>query len=422
MATQLVEKRELLAARQKELATIFAEAKTENGDLDFGKVASLTGDAKARVEEVQRRNTELDGLFDEVKRLHGLQEMESKVSGMGDFLAAPANGARGAIAHPEGGAAGATPPQKSLTDLLLDSVTVKEFQPAAKRGPVSEHKYDWMQERKTVLTETGFAPQAIRTGLILPAALQQPRIADLIPQGTTDQTAIVYMEETTTTNAVAGTLEGNLKPESALAFTERNSPVRKIAGILPVTDELLNDVPALRSYVEMRLRLFLALAEDRDLYAGAGSPTLTGLTNISGIQTQARGTDPGPDAIFKAMVKVYTGAYLQASGIVMHPIDWQNIRLLRTDQGIYIFGNPGDNAPARLWGLNVVTTTAATQGTALVAAFDTAVQIFRRDQVSFAISTEHSDFFARNEMLLRVEERLALVCYRPAAIVTVSGL
>src|SRR6185312_1904869 len=124
---------------------------------------------------------------------------------------------------------------------------------------------------------------------------------------------------------------------------------------------LVNDVPDLRSYVEMRLRLFLALAEDRDLYAGAGSPTLTGLTNISGIQTQARGTDPGPDAIFKAIVKVYTGAFLQASGIVMHPVDWQNIRLLRTDQGIYIFGNPGDNAPARLWGLNVVQTTAATQ-------------------------------------------------------------
>jgi len=212
-------------------------------------------------------------------------------------------------------------------------VTVKEFQPAAKRGPVSEHKYDWTLERKTVLTETGFAPQAIRTGLILPAALQQPRIADLIPQGTTDQTAIVYMEETTTTNAVAGTLEGNLKPEAALAFTERNSPVRKIAGILPVTDELLNDIPALRSYIEMRLRLFLALAEDRDLYAGAGSPTLTGLINISGIQTQARSTDPGPDAFFKAMVKVYTGAFLQASGIVMHPIDWQNIPILPTRPG-----------------------------------------------------------------------------------------
>lgn len=421
MATQLIEKRELLAARQKELATIFADAKNDDGNLDFGRVQSLTGDEKARLEEVRRRNTELDTLFDEVKRLHGLDEMASKVSNMGSFLSAPAASVNG-VPHPEGGAAGAPVAQKSLTDLLLGSVTVKEFQPAAKRGPVSEHKYDWTQERKTVLTETGFAPQAIRTGLILPAALQQPRIADLIPQGTTEQTAIVYMEETTTTNAVAGTLEGNLKPESALAFTERNSPVRKIAGILPVTDELLNDIPALRSYIEMRLRLFLALAEDRDLYGGAGSPTLTGLINISGIQTQARGTDPGPDAFFKAMVKVYTGSFLQASGIVMHPIDWQNIRLLRTDQGIYIFGNPGDNAPARLWGLNVVQTTAATQGTALVAAFDTAVQIFRRDQVSFAISTEHSDFFARNEMLLRIEERLALVCYRPAAVVTVTGL
>jgi len=118
MATQLVEKRELLTARQKELATIFADAKTENGDLDFGKVTSLTGDAKARVEEVQRRNTELDTLFDEVKHLADLHEMVTKVDEKGTYLATPANGGRGAITHPGTAASGTVVAQKSLTDLL----------------------------------------------------------------------------------------------------------------------------------------------------------------------------------------------------------------------------------------------------------------------------------------------------------------
>ena len=54
------------------------------------------------------------------------------------------------------------------------------------------------------------------------------------------------MTETTATNAAAAVAEGQAKPQSTLVFGETTEPVRKIATILPVTDEMLEDAPQIR--------------------------------------------------------------------------------------------------------------------------------------------------------------------------------
>lgn len=319
---------------------------------------------------------------------------------------------------------------KSLGQIFIESVAFKGFNRGEKRSPAVDIDLGDIDlksllngaESKALLDTTGFPPATVRSNIILPGLLRRPVIADLMPQGQTNQNAIIYMSETTTTNGAAPTAEGALKPESALAFTQVTANVRKIATVLPVTDELFDDAQAMRSYVEARLRVFLALAEENQLLNGNGTaPNLRGILNTSGIQTQAKGTDPGPDALYKAMTLVRL-AFLDPSGVVMHPTDWQNLRLLRTTEGIYIWGSPQDEGPERVWSLPVVVTTAATVGTALVAAWDTAAQIFRRNEVSFAVSDQHADFFQRNQLMLRLEERLALAVYRPAAFCTVTGL
>jgi HK97 family phage major capsid protein len=248
-------------------------------------------------------------------------------------------------------------------------------------------------------------------------------IADLIPQGRTSRSGVTYMEETTTTNAATAVAEGTDKPESTLAFTERTAAVRKIATVLPITDELLEDEPAMQDYVEQRLRVFLGIVEETQLASGNGvAPNLLGLMLQPLAQTQAKGADPTPDAIYKGMTLIQINSFLDPSGVVIHPTDWQDIRLLRTVDGIYIWGSPADPGPERIWGLPVVKTTAATLNTAIVAAFDTAMQIFRRNEVSFAISDSHNDFFIKNQLMLRVEERLAFPVYRPNAICLITGI
>jgi HK97 family phage major capsid protein len=63
-----------------------------------------------------------------------------------------------------------------------------------------------------------------------------------------------------------------------------------------------------------------------------------------------------------------------------------------------------------------------TAGTALVGAFKTAAQIFRKGGVRVEASNSHADFFVKNLVAIRAEERLALAVYRPAAFGEVTGL
>jgi hypothetical protein len=54
---------------------------------------------------------------------------------------------------------------------------------------------------------------------------------------------------------------------------------------------------------------------------------------------------------------------------LIHPTDWQDVRLTRTADGIYIFGSPTDSGPDRLWGLPVVQQDADAAGTGYVGSF-----------------------------------------------------
>jgi HK97 family phage major capsid protein len=71
-----------------------------------------------------------------------------------------------------------------------------------------------------------------------------------------------------------------------------------------------------------------------------------------------------------------------------------------------------------LWGKRVVVTEAMDAGTALVGAFGTAAQVFRRGGLTVEASNSHSDYFRKNLTAVRAEERLALAVYRPQAFAT----
>ena len=313
---------------------------------------------------------------------------------------------------------------KSLGQRVVESKAFKEYVRGSGQGPAAEIEAKELFERKTVFdSSTGYAPQAIRMGKIVDYPLQRPMVTDLIPSGETNQNAIPYMEETTSTNAAAETAEKDASPESALAFTEKSSAVAEIRTYLPVTEIALEDAPMMSSVIDNRLGLFIRMRRETQIISGDGNaPNLRGLMNIVGKQTQAKGGDPTPDAFYKAMTLIQTGSFLDPTGIVINPLDWEPIRLLKTTDGVYIWGSPSEAGPERMWSLPVVKTTAQTQNTGLVAAFDAAMQLFFRKQISIQISNSHSDYFIRHQLAVRASERVALVVYRPAAICTVTGI
>lgn len=263
---------------------------------------------------------------------------------------------------------------------------------------------------------------------ILPLLFRRLTISDLIAPGTTDSNVIIYMKETAFTNNADTVAEGAVKPESALRFDQEQDRVHKIAHWLPVTEEMLEDVPALRSYIDARLRLGVQLAEENKLLNGADSPAeLTGLLNRDGLRTAvvAGGSpdSPNADAIFVQMMGIFNDSFVMPDGIVMNPTNWQTIQLMKDTSGAYMGGGPFLTPPvARLWGLPVVATPVIAAGTALVGAFRTAAQIFRKGGIRVEASNSHDDYFIRNLVAIRAEERLALAVYRPGAFGTVTGL
>jgi len=269
-------------------------------------------------------------------------------------------------------------------------------------------------------------PQNTRRDGLVSIPLEDRTVADLMLQGNVSGPAVEYYEETTYTNAAATVVEAATKPESALAYTLRTDTVRKIAHWIPATSEALQDVPFLESQIRGRLAFGVQRIEEQQILVGDGiAPNIQGITNRSGVQTQAKGADPTPDAIYKGMQKIRGAGglgFAEPTAVVIHPNDWTEIKLLRTADGIYLWGNPSDEGPDRIWGLPVRQTTAMTEGTALVGAFRPYAEVLRREGINITLSTEHSTYFIENKVAILAESRLALAVYRPSAFAKVTGI
>jgi HK97 family phage major capsid protein len=315
-----------------------------------------------------------------------------------------------------------------------------QFADYAKSYKESKGSGSWLQmpevELKTLLSEdAGSGGDLIQPDVqagITQILFQPPKVADLLAQGTTTSNLVRYLTETTATNAADAVLEGGLKQESTLVFDAVDEAVQKIATWIPVTDEMLEDYGQIRSYIDNRLRLFVQLKEDTELLLGTGTaPHVKGILKRTGVQHEPKSSDTVPDAIHKAITKVRT-QHIEPDGIVVHPTDWESMVLAKDAVGGQYFGGgpftgaygqAGNGvAPQRFWGLNVVITSSITQGTALVGAFRTAAQIFRRSGITVDISNSHDTFFIYNKQAIRAEERLALAVYRGAAFCDVNGL
>jgi len=251
-------------------------------------------------------------------------------------------------------------------------------------------------------------------------------VADLFAPGSTSSNAVSYMQETAFTNAAAPVAEGQPKPESALVFAAVTDPVRKIAHWLPVTEEMLEDVPQIRSYIDSRLIIGVQMAEDDQLLNGDGiAPNILGIRNRPGLAADyALVTgQSNADAMLGQTLAIFSSSYLMPTGYVMNPQDWAATLMTKDGNGQYYTGGPfSPIQSATLWGLPVALTPAQPQHTGLVGAFKTGAQIFRRGGIRVEASNSHQDFFVKNLVAIRAEERLALAVYRPGAFGEVTGL
>ena len=407
-----------LDAKRDSLAGILREA---GPDYDMSKVKSLSGDTQAKVEAIRALNTEID-------------ECKSKVDELLVVARAAAVAAEGETeGHTEKGAE--TGDQAPVTKAgrkphwakqLMESPAIKGYRAGQGIGPMAHLDIDL----KTVMsTGAGWDPEDLRTGRLVDFATRPaPHVVNYIPQTTTTMSTVLYMEETTFTNAAAETAESvdgtpGSYPEAALVYTEKNSEVRKVAVFLPVTDEQFEDEPRARTTVENRLPFMLQQRLDSQCLVGNGTaPNLRGTENVVGVNTQALGTDPIPDAIYKGMRMIRDTGFAEPSVVFIRPAKWEGVRLLKTADGLYIWGHPSMPGPETIWGVPVVQTTAVTSTKAVIGDYANFSELSVRRGIDVQISNSHGTYFKEGVLALRADMRAALIHYRPSAFSIVTGL
>ena len=256
-------------------------------------------------------------------------------------------------------------------------------------------------------------------------------VADLFGLETVTGNAITYFVEGALEGDFQTVAENGQKPQLHFGDpTPVTEALKKIAGFTKESDEILEDLPWYVSVINGRLVYQLGLMEENQLLAGNGTGTnIRGVLNRSGIQTEAAADrNDNADAIFRAMTKVSTGSGLDADGIVIHPLDYQALRLKKDNNGQYMgggffageYGNGGITMQPPLWGQPTVVTPAIAQGTALVGSFKQAGAVLRKGGIRVESTNTNEDDFTNNRVTIRAEERANLAVRRPSAFVKIT--
>ncbi len=359
------------------------------------KNAELSAETRRQVDDLLLKQGELQA------SLQGAQQLLAKLE---------ANGAGGDVQH------------QSLGQQFVNNEKVKSF--LGETTPRGRADMTIKAAITSVTTDTDGAAGDLVQTTRLPGVLALPQrrmtVRDLITPGNMDGNALEYVKETGFTNNAGMVAEGAKKPESSLKYDLVSTTAKVIAHYMKASRQILSDASQLASLIDGRLRYGLAFKEEQQLLNGDGTGQ-----NLLGIIPQATafvapfdpaGTETNIDNIRLAFLQAELAEF-PSTGVVMNPIDWARIELLKDTTGRYIIGNPQGIIGASLWNRPVVTTQAITVDKFLAGAFKLGAQLFDRWQARVEVATENEDDFVKNLVTVLAEERLALAVYRPEAFI-----
>lgn len=318
------------------------------------------------------------------------------------------------------------PEKKSFIDFVKGN---DKYQALAQKSQscaeIEVTKSDMASMAETKVTSAGLvAPQY--DPVIQGAPRQNLLIRDLIPTTPVTGTSFTYFKELLHTMGAGMVAEGMAKPTSNVTFEQVTDIVKKIAVWMPVTDEALDDVPQLYSYIQELLRYDLELKREGQLLKGDGTGN-----NLNGIMTQAtvfdpdlsKATDTAIDTVRRAIYQARKQSKLAADAVVMSDLDWMNIELQKDGENRYLFANLQGLVTPVLWGRPIVASDSmdegdgsTTGGEFLTGSFQQGARIY--DRMGFTIKVGMiNDDFIKNQRAILVEERLGLAVRKKFAFV-----
>lgn len=277
--------------------------------------------------------------------------------------------------------------------------------------------------KATVTVATGGLPNSYDPGATLQVASEGFRVRDLFPSQGMDSPSIWYRRITTGAAQAAAVAEAAAKPEATIVADQLEAVARKLAVWVPASDEVIADGgQSLLSDLVADLARDLVRVENAQLLNGNGTaPNLRGILNTSGVQTRARGTDTNLDALLKATTMLRVNAYTEPTALVLHPTNWETVRLSKDTTESYVLGDPLAQGQPTIAGAPVYLSTDMPLGTGLVMNATEAAKVYLRQDITVDVGYTGVGF-TTNVTAIRAEERIAFAVRRPAAAVSVTAL
>jgi len=246
----------------------------------------------------------------------------------------------------------------------------------------------------------------------------------IIPVGSTDSNVVRYVKESAYTDNTANIAEGSAPTDSEFQLTAEDAVVQKTTAVMTISQEMLDDTPALSSYLSQRLPAKINTVIDDQLIGGSGtSPNLLGLLNggtsfAAGGFANAIESAQELDVLYVAMNQLALANYA-ASGIVLNPTDFHKIALLKDTTNEYLRGNSLVSADGffRINGVPVYMNNKMGAGSFVVGDFSQGSQVWQRDGVRVDFGYEDSDNFSKYLVSVRGIARVAHSIYLPNAFV-----
>ncbi|MGP4715481.1 phage major capsid protein [Psychrobacter sp. T6-6] len=370
LRTRLATLDDLIEKKQKILDENKDDPETRDAIAELQKSAESVNDLSARFEEFEQ------------KMVRGVQDGELDANSIG-----------GLLSRNEG--------------LSQEIKAIKQS-----RGKV---QIDGVSTRNTVMLGSINTAGDINDSKMVGATENPLTIVNMINWIPTTVPLIPYVRESAVDFMADIVAEGELKPESTLAFGPDSLEIDVIAHWIRVSNQVLADAPALAAYIEGRMSYGLRLKLEY-LVINGDTKSFKGLMKAGNSLTIVA-NDNAIDTISTAKAKAYAN-FLPPETVILNPEDWAAIEQVKGDDGHYIFGSPGSAVQPILWGLKVMQSPAMPAGKFWSGNITMATEGYIRQDATVELSTEDGDNFRKNLVTIRAEMRAAFGVVMPDAAVT----
>lgn len=254
------------------------------------------------------------------------------------------------------------------------------------------------------------APQIAEVDRDIAPQADRVAAASFFTNATISGNAITYFKQGAfeTNGGISPTAQGNKKPQASTSFSATTLALSKLAAYVKETDEIIADAPFLASEVQNTLIYQLGCVEDAHIVSAIANTSGIGAAEYDGTSVTFA------DGILNAILKVKADSAYDASVVILNPADVFTLLTAKDANKQYYgggyfvgaYGNGSVSIPAAIWGVQIFTSSAVSQGTAIVAARQ-AVKVWKKGGLDVKLYEQNEDDAINNRVTLLAEERLA---------------